>query len=191
VRLLGELGAPPTRERATRRLEAFVAAEASRRLAALKRLKGAVADGRLTVLPRGLAYQLIEQFGVLDRLKVEAQIRALSQKERRALKGLGVRFGAFSLYLPDLQSPEAGAVAAAFAALASPEWRPPADALSALPQPAPPPEALALRGLRAVAGLAAPVEALERLDALARAAAPRSCSFCLTSGEFTAATASL
>ena len=34
VRLLGELGPPPTRERATRRLEAFVAAEASRRLAA-------------------------------------------------------------------------------------------------------------------------------------------------------------
>jgi hypothetical protein len=31
---------------------------------------------------------------------------------------------------------------------------------------------LALRGLRAVAGLAAPLEALERLDALARAAAP-------------------
>ena len=41
--------------------------------------------------------------------------------------------------------------------------------MSALPQPAPPPEALALHGLRAVARLAAPVEALERLDALARA----------------------
>ena len=42
--------------------------------------------------------------------------------------------------------------------------------MTALPHPAPPPEALSLRGLRAVAGMAAPVLALERLDALARAA---------------------
>jgi ATP-dependent RNA helicase SUPV3L1/SUV3 len=172
VRLLGELGPAATRERATRRLEAFVAAEASQRLAILKRLKSAVSDGRLKGLARGLAYQLIEQFGVVDRGKVEAQIRALSQKERRALKGLGVRFGAFSLFLPALLESEAGAVCAAFAALALPDWRPPGDALSLLPQPTPPAEALALRGLRAAGAFAAPVATLERLDALARAAAP-------------------
>jgi ATP-dependent RNA helicase SUPV3L1/SUV3 len=171
VRLLGELGAHVARERAARRMEAFVAAESSRRLFVLKRLKAAIADGRLTGLARGLAYQLVEQFGVLDRMKAETQIRALSQKERRALKGLGVRFGAFSLYLPALLSPEARAVGAAFAEIARPGWRPAADGLTRLPQNMPPPEALALRGLRAVAGLAAPVEALERLDALARAAA--------------------
>ena len=170
VRLLGELGAHVARERAARRMEAFIAAESSRRLFVLKRLKGAIADGRLTGLARGLAYQLVEQFGVLDRMKAETQIRALSQKERRALKGLGVRFGAFSLYLPALLSPEARAVGAAFAELARPGWRPAADGLTRLPQNMPPPEALSLRGLRAVAGLAAPIEALERLDALARAA---------------------
>ncbi len=37
----------------------------------------------------------------------------------------------------------------------------------------PPPEALALRGLRAVGGFAAPAAALERLDALAREADPK------------------
>ena len=87
MRLLGELGADAARERAARRLEAFVAAEASRLLFVLSRLKAAMADGRLKGLARGLAYQLVEQFGVLDRGTVETQVRALSQKERRTLKG--------------------------------------------------------------------------------------------------------
>ncbi|HEY4926717.1 MAG TPA: hypothetical protein VII20_20085, partial [Roseiarcus sp.] len=172
VRLLGELGPAATRERGARRLEAFVAAEASARLSVLKRLQAAMAEGRLRGLARGLAYQLVEQFGVLDRKRVESEIRALSQKERRILKGLGVRFGAFSLYLPALLAPEAQAICNAFAELAEPDWRPGGGALNVLPRPAPPPEALALRGLRAIAGFAAPVLALERLDALARAATP-------------------
>jgi ATP-dependent RNA helicase SUPV3L1/SUV3 len=170
VRLLGELGPSATRERAARRLEAFVAAQARRDLFVLDQLRGAVADGRLKGLARGLAYQLVEQFGVLDRKSVATQVRALSQKERRALRALGVRFGAFSLYLPALLAPEARSLCAAFAQVARPDWRPAVDALTALPRPAPPPQALGLRGLRAIAGLAAPVEALERLDAMVRAA---------------------
>jgi ATP-dependent RNA helicase SUPV3L1/SUV3 len=172
VRLIGEFGAEPQRERAQRRLEAFVAAEASRRLSALKRLKDAVEDGRLKGLARGLAYELVEQSGVLDRRIAEARIRALSRGERRTLKGLGVRFGAFTLFLPSLLTPEAQLVGLAYAELARPGWRPDAAALSPLPHPGPPPEALSLRGLRAVGGLAAPIAALERLDALARAAVP-------------------
>src|SRR5262249_33198632 len=99
-------------------------------------------------------------------------IRLLSRSERRTLKALGVRFGAFSLYLPSLLTPQAELVGAVFAELARPGWRPDAEALTALPHPAPPPEALSLRGLRAVGGLAAPIAELERLDALARAALP-------------------
>jgi ATP-dependent RNA helicase SUPV3L1/SUV3 len=180
VRLSGELGPPATRERAARRLEAFVAAEASRRLFALKRLEAAIADGRLKGLARGLAYQIAEQFGVLDRRSGESYIRALSQKERRALKGLGVRFGAFSIYLPGLLKPEAQTICAVFADLARPGWRPAADALTPLPKPPPPAQSLALRGLRIVAGLIAPVEALERLDGLARAASDGSGAIRLT-----------
>jgi ATP-dependent RNA helicase SUPV3L1/SUV3 len=172
VRLYGELGAEAPRERAARRLEAFVAAEAGRRLGVLTQLKSAIADGRLMGLARGLGYQLVEQFGVLDRRKAENELRALSRSERRALKAVGVRFGAFSLYLPALLTPQARLIGAVFAELSRPGWRPAEGALTALPHPPPPPEALALRGLRAVAGMAAPVVALERLDALARAAAP-------------------
>ena len=173
VRLFGELGPAPARERAARRLEAFIAAEASRRLRRLRALKAAVAEGRIKGLARGLAYRLTEAGGVMDRGPVEAEMRALSQGERRALKSLGVRFGAFSLFLPDLLSHEAQAFARAFAQLAAPDWRPKSDGPTALPDPPPPATALAAWGLRAVAGLAAPVEALETLDALIRAAPRR------------------
>jgi len=173
VRLFGELGSTPARERAARRLEAFIAAEASRRLGRLRALKAAVAEGRIKGLARGVAYRLTEAGGVLDRRAVEAEVRALSQGERRALKSLGVRFGAFSLFLPDLLKPEARSFARAFAQLAAPHWRPRSDAPTPLPDPAPPAAALAAWGLRAVGALAAPVEALESLDALIRAAPRR------------------
>ncbi|HZZ60904.1 MAG TPA: helicase-related protein [Roseiarcus sp.] len=172
VRLLGEFGHDAVRERAARRLEAFVAGEASRRLAALKRLTEAIADGRLKGLARGVAYQLVEQFGVLDRRRADEHVRALSRQERRVLRSFGVRFGAFSLYLPELLTEETRTIGAPFAELAAPRFRPAADRLSVLPHPQPPPEALGLRGLRAVAGMAAPVLSLERLDALSREAAP-------------------
>ena len=170
VRLFGEFGADAARERAARRLEAFVAGEATRRLAPLKRLSEAIADGRLRGLARGVAYQLVERSGVLDRRAAEEHIGALSRSERRVLKSLGVRFGGFSLYLPGLMTPEALAIGAVFADLAKPRWRPSGKALSVLPHPAPPTEALSLRGLTAVAGLAVPVLALERFDALSREA---------------------
>jgi ATP-dependent RNA helicase SUPV3L1/SUV3 len=170
VRLFGDLGPGTARERAARRLEAFVAAEAGRRLWRLKGLRGVIEAGRVQGLARGIAYRLAESGGLIDRGPVEADVRALSQAERRALKGLGVRFGAFSLYMPALLEPSARAFAAAFAALAAPDWRPDPDRASPLPNPSPPPSALAALGLRAVAGLAVPVEALEALDAALRAA---------------------
>ena len=110
---------------------------------------------------------------MLDRaLARSRKLRALSHGERRTLKALGVRFGAFSLYLPALATSEAQRLGEHFATLARPGWRPALDALSPLPHPRPPPEALALRALRIVGGLVAPVAALERLDALAREAEP-------------------
>ncbi len=67
VRLLGELGPAQARERAARRLEAFLAAEASRRLKPLKRLEAAIAEGRIKGLARGVAYRLAEAGGVVPR----------------------------------------------------------------------------------------------------------------------------
>ena len=168
VRLYGELGGAPVRERAVRRLEAFVAAEASRRLAPLKRLGESLEDGSLKGLARGIAYRLVEAGGVLDRAEAATEVASLSQAERRALRGLGVRFGAFSLFMPALLAPRARAFLAAFAATEAPHWGPTPGRPAPMPDPAPSPRALAARGLRACADLAVPVEALERLDTLLR-----------------------
>lgn len=166
VRLLGELGPETARERARQRLQAFVAADRERRLGPLVRLERAMAEGRVKGLPRGIGHRLAEAGGVLDRKAVETDLKALSQAERRALRTLGVRIGAFSLFLPGLLVPESLAFAQA---LAGGTWRPPVDALSRLPNPPPSPKALAARGLRAVGGLAVPVVQLERLDERLRA----------------------
>jgi ATP-dependent RNA helicase SUPV3L1/SUV3 len=174
VRLLGELGHEAARQRAARRLEAFVAAEAGRRLAPLRKLEAAVADGRIRGLARGLAYRLIEAGGVLDRAEVRSETRALSQVERRTLRSLGVRIGAFSLFLPALLKPEARALLQAVTVREAPEWRPPNETLSRLPEPAPAARALSAYGLRAVRSLAVPVEQLERLDELLRAGVKQS-----------------
>lgn len=166
VRLYGELGPAQARERALRRVEAWLASEATRRLAALRRLEAAVAEGRLKGLARGIAYRLVENGGVLDRASVSEEVRALSQVERRALKTLGVRLGAFSLFLPDLLKTDALTFAQAFC---EEPWRPAGPGPQPLASPGPSARTLAAFGLRAVGGLAVGVEALEALDEALRA----------------------
>jgi ATP-dependent RNA helicase SUPV3L1/SUV3 len=173
VRLFGELGHAAARERAARRLEAFVAAEAARRLTPLRKLEAALAEGRVKGLARGVAYRLTEAGGVLDRTEVREEIKGLSQVERRTLRGLGVRIGAFSIFLPGLLKPEARDLTQALASREAPHWRPSPTTLGPLPEPAPSPRALSAYGLRAVGGHAVPLEQLERLDELLRAGATK------------------
>ena len=186
-RLYAEMGPEPGRERARRRLEAFIAGEASRRLAPLKTLEDAIAGGGLRGLARGLAYRLVEGGGVLVRADVAAEAAALSQGERRALRALGVRLGAFSLYLPGLLGDAAQPLLQAFADLEAPHWRPSAATPSRLPTPAPSPRALGWRGQTALDGLAAPVLMLERLSDLIRGAAREAGGFRLCDADLTAA----
>jgi ATP-dependent RNA helicase SUPV3L1/SUV3 len=152
VRLLATLGAPHARERAARRLEAFLAAESGRRLVGLKALTDALETGAVRGLARGLAWRLVEAGGVIDRRGAEADVAALSQGERRALRALGVRLGAFCLFLPDQLRPEAALFASAFAVGAEPA------------------RALALRGHLRLGGEAVSATALERLDETLRRA---------------------
>ena len=156
VRLLGEMGAAPARQRAARRLEAFVAAESGRRLGPLKRLADAVAGGSIRGLARGVAWRLVESGGAMDRRDMAADLASLSQAERRALRALGVRIGAFSVHLPALRASDAALFAQAFASASSSPAR-----------------ALGLAGMMSVAGLATPVASLERLDEFLRRAPRR------------------
>jgi ATP-dependent RNA helicase SUPV3L1/SUV3 len=184
VRLLSELGQDAARQRATQRLEVFVAGEAGRRLGALRKLETAVAEGRVKGLARGLAFQLIEAGGVLDRAAVRAEVRALSQVERRVLRGLGVKIGAFSLYMPGLMRPEARSLTEALARREAGDWRPLPDRPSPLPRPAPAGRTLAAFGVRAVGALAVPVEQLETLDEILRGAVKKGGGVVLPDGAF-------
>jgi len=167
VRLDGEGGAATARERASRRLEAFVAEAARPAFDSLARLKQAAEGEALKGLARGLAYQLVEAAGALPRRDAEEYIRALYRAERRTLRDLGVRFGAFTIYVEDVVAPETAWLREIFAELAAPGWKP-EGALAQLPREILPKEALAYRGLRALAGSAAPIEALERIGDIAR-----------------------
>src|SRR5690606_34892959 len=159
VRLLGELGPVAARERAQRRLEAWLAGEAGRALRALRRLKQAVENGTLKGLPRGIAYRLVEAGGIIDRREVEHDLAALSQVERRTLKSFGVRLGAHSVWLPALLKGRGPTVAQAF--VAGEGFRPSTAGVTALTDPPPAPRVLSAFGLRAVGRLAAGVELLE------------------------------
>jgi ATP-dependent RNA helicase SUPV3L1/SUV3 len=161
VRLLGELGPTAARERAQRRLEAWLAAEAGRALKPLARLKGAVESGTLKGLPRGIAFRLIEAGGVIDRREVERDLAALSQVERRTLRTFAVRMGAHSVWLPGVLKNRARALAQAFVIRET--FRPGATALTELPATPPSPRLLSAFGLRIVGRYVAAVEMLEAL----------------------------
>jgi ATP-dependent RNA helicase SUPV3L1/SUV3 len=167
VRLLGDLGPVPARERAQRRIEAWLASEAGRALRELRRLRQAVDSGALTGLPRGLAFRLIEAGGVIPRADVERDLAALSQHERRTVKTFAIRVGVHSVWLPGTLKPRARLLAQAFVVEA---FRPDGEALLPLASPAPSPRALSAFGRRAVGSWTAPVEALERFAELSRTA---------------------
>ncbi|HST93035.1 MAG TPA: phosphonate-binding protein, partial [Brevundimonas sp.] len=162
VRLLGELGPISARDRAQRRLEAWLAAEAGRALRPLARLKGAIESGALKGLPRGVAFRLLEAGGVIDRRTVERDLAALSQVERRTLRTFGVRLGAHSVWLPGLLKARARTLAQAF--VAREPFRPGPATLTLLPEPPPSPRTLSAFGLRAAGRFAVGVELLEAIS---------------------------
>ena len=66
---------------------------------------------------RGLAFQIAEALGVLERNKVSDDVRTLSQEDRAKLRALGVRFGAYHLTVPTLLKPAPRGLAAQLWAL--------------------------------------------------------------------------
>ncbi len=62
-------------------------------------------------MSRGIAFQIAEALGVLDRAQVADEVKSLSQEARASLRKLGVRFGAYHIYLPALMKPAPRALA--------------------------------------------------------------------------------
>jgi ATP-dependent RNA helicase SUPV3L1/SUV3 len=65
----------------------------------------------VTGIGRGIAFQLIEALGVLERSKIAAEMKDLDQPSRASLRKYGVRFGAYHIYIPPLLKPAARALA--------------------------------------------------------------------------------
>src|SRR5712672_1805184 len=76
---------------------------------------GAAED--VTGLARGIAFQVVEALGVLERSKVAEDVKSLDQTARAILRKHGVRFGAFHIYVPALLKPGPRALAAELWAL--------------------------------------------------------------------------
>ncbi len=66
----------------------------------------------VTGIARGIAFQLVEALGVLERHRVAEDVKALDQAQRATLRKHGVRFGAYHIYTPALLKPAPRALAA-------------------------------------------------------------------------------
>jgi ATP-dependent RNA helicase SUPV3L1/SUV3 len=98
----------PSLELVQRRLDLWLGQHITRLLGPLLTLE--TGEG-LEGIARGVAFQIAEALGVLDRTQVADDVKALSQEARAALRKLGVRFGAYHLYLPALMKPAPRALA--------------------------------------------------------------------------------
>ena len=67
----------------------------------------AASKQQLKGMARGLAFRLYENLGSVARAAVARDLRAIEQGDRAPLRRLGVRFGAFSIFLPALVKPGA------------------------------------------------------------------------------------
>ena len=71
----------------------------------------------ITGMARGVAFQLVEALGVLERQKVADDVKGLDQPARATLRKYGMRFGAYHIYLPNLLKPAPRILAAQLWAL--------------------------------------------------------------------------
>ena len=98
----------PARELVQTRLDLWLKTQIEKVLAPLFSLTAA---DDVTGMARGVAFQLVEALGVLERQKVAEEVKGLDQPARATLRKYGVRFGAYHIYLPILLKPAPRALA--------------------------------------------------------------------------------
>ena len=101
-------------EKVQRRIDLWLTQHIQKLLGPLNELE--IGEG-LEGITRGIAYQVAEALGVLERSRVAEEMKNLDQASRAALRKLGLRFGAYHIYLPALVKPAPRALAAQLWAL--------------------------------------------------------------------------
>lgn len=71
----------------------------------LKPLFNLAGENELDGLAKGMAFRLVESFGIIERRSISEEVRQLEQTHRGPLRRLGVRFGPYHVYLPALLKP--------------------------------------------------------------------------------------
>ena len=104
----------PARELVQTRLDLWLKSYIEKLLAPLFTLSAAE---DVTGMARGVAFQLVEALGVLERQKVAEEVKGLDQPSRATLRKYGVRFGAYHIYLPGLMKPAPRGIATQLHAL--------------------------------------------------------------------------
>lgn len=104
----------PPREKVQARLDLWLKTHIEKLLGPMFELSKAE---DVTGIARGIAYQLVEALGVLERPKIANELKDLDQPSRATLRKYGVRFGAYHIYFPGILKPAARALAALLWAL--------------------------------------------------------------------------
>lgn len=102
------------RELVETRIGTWIKAHVQKLLGALVALE---APESLSGIGRGIAFQVAEHLGVLDRAVVANDVRALDQNTRAEMRKLGLRFGAHHIFVPALMKPGPRSLAAQLYAL--------------------------------------------------------------------------
>ncbi len=105
----------PALEKVQGRLDLWIAAQIGNLLKPLIDLRDAAdIDG----IGKGVAFQIVEGLGVLERSQIAEEVKALDQTMRASLRKYGVRFGAYHVFVPALLKPAPSALIARLWSLA-------------------------------------------------------------------------
>ncbi|HEY4193775.1 MAG TPA: helicase-related protein [Mesorhizobium sp.] len=92
----------PARDKVAARADRFVNFQVELLLKPLVDLKNAE---QISGIARGIAFQLVENFGLINRRDIAEEMKTLDQEGRAGLRRLGVRFGAYHVFVPSLVKP--------------------------------------------------------------------------------------
>jgi ATP-dependent RNA helicase SUPV3L1/SUV3 len=102
------------RDKVQTRVDLWLKAHIAKLLGPLQALE---TSETLTGIGKGIAFQVAEALGVLERARVHEEVKGLDQAARAALRSMGVRFGAYHLTVPALLKPAPRGLAAQLWAL--------------------------------------------------------------------------
>ncbi|MFM9860139.1 helicase-related protein [Pseudoxanthobacter sp. M-2] len=164
-----------SREKVQTRLGTWLKTQVETLLKPLIDLRNAT---ELPGLPRGIAFRIAEALGVVERPAIAEDIKGLDQAARAGLRSLGVRFGAYHLFVPALLKPAPSRLLAELWALKHASLDVPgllevpqlsASGRTSIPvDPAVPVDLYRVCGFKACGGRAVRIDILERLADLIR-----------------------